>query len=140
MSAPVSVLSATSRPWIVELRMSKPRIELFRTSNVRIVLLRMSALETELFLISRLSMDPVASPYDTPPSDRNSVMHATTSAGDGRRRRMDFTDAHLLDLAFAQERNTVAAGSERTGSGAPAGRRTTKRAPPPGASCSSTAP
>ena len=44
MSPPVSVLKATSRPWIDELRMSKPRTSLLRMSNVRRVLLRTSPL------------------------------------------------------------------------------------------------
>ncbi len=61
-SAPVSVFSATSRPCTLELRMSKPRTSLLRMSKVRIVLLRRSLLRTWLFLISRLSMKPVATP------------------------------------------------------------------------------
>src|SRR4051812_838330 len=76
MSSPVSVSRATSPPRMVLFRMSRPRISLFRTSPVRIV----------LFLISRLSIEPVASPYETPPSDTNRARRATTIDGDGRRR------------------------------------------------------
>ena len=34
----------------------------------------MSLLDTLLFLISRLSIEPVATPYDTPPKEANSAM------------------------------------------------------------------
>jgi hypothetical protein len=40
---------------------------------------------------SRPSIEPVATPYETPPSDTNRAMQAITRAGDGRRRRMYFT-------------------------------------------------
>ena len=61
-SVPVTWLMPMSRPWIVELRMSMPRISLLRRSRVRMSLLRRSLVRTSLFLISRLSMKPVATP------------------------------------------------------------------------------
>src|SRR5215208_3529835 len=78
--------------------MSIPRTSLLRRSRVRISLLRMSTLRTSLFLISRLSMNPVATPYDTPLSETNSAIRATIMAGAGRRRRRDFTGLLLGGL------------------------------------------
>src|SRR6476659_8117 len=79
--------------------MSIPRTSLLRRSLVRISLLRMSTLRTSLFLISRLSMKPVATPYDTPLSETNRAVMATIMAGEGRRpRRNDFTGLLLGGL------------------------------------------
>ena len=65
---------------------------------MRISLLRMSMLRTSLFLISRLSMKPVATPYETPPSETNRAIRATIMAGEGRRRSRDFTELLLGGL------------------------------------------
>src|SRR6476661_7230421 len=79
--------------------MSIPRTSLLRRSLVRISLLRMSTLRTSLFLISRLSMKPVATPYDTPLSETNRAIEATIRAGEGRwRRSRDFTELLLGGL------------------------------------------
>jgi hypothetical protein len=43
----------------------------------------MSLARTVLFLISRLSMKPVATPNETPPSERKSARQATIRAGEG---------------------------------------------------------
>src|SRR5215213_3518468 len=53
--------------------MSRPRMSLFRRSLVR----------TALFLISRESMEPVATAYDTPPRDTNRASREMTVAGVG---------------------------------------------------------
>jgi hypothetical protein len=46
-----------------------------------------SGLRIEPLRISRLSIDPVASPYETPPSETNRAMTAITRAGEGVRMR-----------------------------------------------------
>ena len=47
-------------------------------------------MRTSLFLISRLSMKPVATPYETPLNETNSAIRAMTMAGEGRRLRIVF--------------------------------------------------
>jgi uncharacterized membrane protein len=60
---------------------------LLRTSPLRTSLFRRSLVLTVLFLISRLSIVPVAKPYETPPRETDSAIREITSAGDGARRR-----------------------------------------------------
>ncbi len=101
MSAPVREFRATSMPRIVLLRMSTPRTSLLRRSSVRSESLRtsmgrtpplrMSSVRIVSFLISRVSIDPVANAQETPPSARKSAVQAIAVAGEGRRAMIRFT-------------------------------------------------
>jgi hypothetical protein len=74
----------------------------------------MSLLRISLFLISRLSMKPVATPYYTPERETNRAIVDITTAGLGRRLRIRFMEVllHIGDARIAQE-DTRAADSMR---------------------------